>query len=111
MQDNISIITESEIQLLFENVENLENFVDRTAGIEIFSGSEIDLLEGQTLLSLLESQIPSNSAEIISRSNQSSLISEGPQMPDIFNSIQIKLQRLQDYVTTKVEILQSSSEV
>ena len=108
-KDTLSSI--NELNILRENIENLEDYVDRIGFRQPLEGSETELLEGETLLSLIESQIPSNCAEISSRSNQTSILGENQTLVGIFKSMSSKLWRLEDYIMMKVDIMQTTSEV
>lgn len=109
-----AIVTIEEIGIFQQNIEHFDNFISKVGSRQPLDGSEVELAEGEMLLSFLESLLPANlySAEIPSRSTHNNLIgSENQNMISVFKSARIKLRQLLDFVATKVEIMQLSSEV
>lgn len=98
-RDHLNFISKDEIIQLFANIQKLEYFVDKNADRQI---EDIDLSEGETLLSLIDSQIPNISI-------QKTL--ENCNFNCVFYVIRCGVVQVQEYLVTQVEVMQLSSEV
>jgi hypothetical protein len=107
-----STLNEIDVGRLMENLSNISLFLTRITQKKSFEMiSELDILDGETYLSILDSQIPNtNIAEIASRTKEASLISDNSfSLPDLLNCLLIRLQRLKSFVESVVAT--KSSEV
>lgn len=98
-RDTLNLMSKEEIAQLSSNIQKLEFFVDKNVDKEI---QDIDLSEGQTLLSLIDSQIPNASIQTTF---------ENRNIQDIFYVIRCGVVKVQEYLVTQVEVMQLSSEV
>lgn len=102
-RDNLNLISKDEIVQLFANVQKLEYFVDKNLSTDKQNSDLKDIIcEGQTILSLIDSQIPNVSI-------QKTL--ESCNINDIFYVIRCGVVKVQEYLVTQVEVMQLSSEV
>ena len=105
------IVDRTELAQLADNLKAIDSYIELNSSKGITNIKETDLVEGEILASLLDSQIPFNFAEIPSKSNETSLVGDALQLNEIYTAIKWKLLKLQDSISTQVEIMQLSSEV